>query len=274
MSRWVATLLSIAGVLWAQAPAGRIGGTVKDTGGAAVSGASVRATISTTGAAQTTSTGSDGRYQVLNLPGGTYTIEVSKPGFRTVTRTGVAIGETAPAALDIVLEKGAATDEPSLGDLGFSPAQTQGSAEAQARLDRRSHMLRTHQRLGLITLAPMVATLISSSQASEKHHDDSGRTLHAALGASTAAMYITTASFAIFAPKARDAHTRGPIRLHKALAWIHGPGMILTPILGAIAFRQIDNGERVHGIAKAHATVAWTTVFAYGAAMASVSNKF
>ena len=42
----------------------------------------------------------------------------------------------------------------SLGDLGFSPAQTQGSAQDQARLDKRSHMLKIHQRIGLIDTAP------------------------------------------------------------------------------------------------------------------------
>jgi hypothetical protein len=50
--------------------------------------------------------------------------------------------------------------------------------------------------------------------------------------------------------------------------------MILTPILGAIAYSQLSNGERVHGIAKYHSWVAWTTVGAYGAAIASVSIKF
>jgi len=37
---------------------------------------------------------------------------------------------------------------PTLGDLGFPTEQTKGSAEEQARLDKRSHMLKIHQRLG------------------------------------------------------------------------------------------------------------------------------
>ena len=74
--------------------------------------------------------------------------------------------------------------------------------------------------------------------------------MHAALGSVTADMYFMTAYFAIRAPKIAGTTTRGPIRLHKALAWIHGPGMILTPILGAMALRQEDNGEKVHGIAR------------------------
>jgi len=98
--------------------------------------------------------------------------------------------------------------------------------------------------------------------------------LHAALGATTAGLYITTASYAIFAPKPHGIETRGPIRVHKALAWIHGPGMILTPILGAMAFEQKSRGEKVHGIASAHGPVAYVTAAAYGAAIASVSFKF
>src|SRR6185437_7986154 len=68
-------------------------------------------------------------------------------------------------------------------------------------------------------------------------------------------MYFTTPYFAIAAPKTKGTKTRGPIRLHKALAWIHGPGMILTPILGAMAYSQKSKGEKVHGIASAHGPV-------------------
>lgn len=163
---------------------------------------------------------------------------------------------------------------PSLGDLGFPPSATQGSAAAQARLNKRSHMLKVHQKLGLITLAPMIATLAASSYAGGRHPDPTGRDVHAALGSVTAGMYFTTAYFAIFAPKIPGTPTRGPIKLHKFLAWIHGPGMVLTPILGAMAFDQEANGEKVHGIAKAHGTVAVVTCIAYGLSIASVSIRF
>jgi hypothetical protein len=58
------------------------------------------------------------------------------------------------------------------------------------------------------------------------------------------------------------------------MAWIHGPGMILTPILGAMAFSQKNNGEKVHGIAQAHGAVAIVTAGTFGAALLSVSVKF
>ena len=162
---------------------------------------------------------------------------------------------------------------PSLGDLGFPPAETKGSALEQARLDKRSHMLKVHQELGLITVAPMLAALFTANGAAGRHSTVSGRELHAALGGVTAGMYFTSAYFAIRAPKIPDTKSHGLIRLHKALAWIHGPGMILTPILGAIAFSQLSNGERVHGIAKYHSWAAFTTAGAYGAAILSVTLK-
>jgi hypothetical protein len=170
-------------------------------------------------------------------------------------------------------------NEPSLGDLGFTPQQTQSNAKLQAMLDKRTHMLKVHQRLGLITALPMAATLITGPMAKAKGRY--GQTLteptqanldfHAALGSATAALYFTTAYYAVFAPKVPGVKRRGAIRLHRALAFVHGPGMIATPILGAMAFKQEQAGEKVHGIASAHGTVAWATAIAYGAAIVSVS---
>jgi hypothetical protein len=164
--------------------------------------------------------------------------------------------------------------EPSLEDLGIAPEQTQGNAKEQALLDKRTHMLKIHQRLGLITAVPLIATVLASADAGGKGTSSTGRDVHMVLGASTASLYFTTAYFAIRAPKISGTESRGPIRLHKALAWIHGPGMILTPILGAMAYSQKSNGEKVHGIASAHGAVAVVTAGAYGAALLSVSLKF
>jgi hypothetical protein len=171
---------------------------------------------------------------------------------------------------------------PSLEDLGLSPSQTQGNAQQQALLDKRTHMLKIHQKLGLITTVPLLATLVSSGGAKARFNRSTGTTtivepssayidLHAALGSATVGMYFATAYFAIRAPKVAGTKPRGAIRLHRDLAWIHGPGMILTPILGEMAFSQESKGEKVHGIASAHSYVAWTTALAYGAAIVSVS---
>ncbi|HEX4066016.1 MAG TPA: hypothetical protein VHZ09_08315 [Acidobacteriaceae bacterium] len=175
--------------------------------------------------------------------------------------------------------------EPSLSDLGFSPTQTEANAKLQARLNKRTHMLKVHQTLGLITLAPLVATVAVSGGAKEKHvHNadgtttttvippsDAGIDLHAALGSTTALMYGLTTYYAIAAPKIKGVKPRGAIRLHRDLVWVHLPGMVLTPILGSLALDQEEKGEKVHGIASAHGAVAIVTLGAYAAAAVSVS---
>jgi len=163
--------------------------------------------------------------------------------------------------------------EPSLRDLGITADQAKGSAAEQARLDKRAHMLKIHQRLGLITIAPLIATLVASNSAGERH-TGSGRAIHAGLGTATAGLYLTTASFAIFAPKVPRENVRGGIKWHRRLAFVHGPGMVLIPILGAMAYRQIENGQKVHGLAQLHGPVAVITTATFGAAIASVSLKF
>lgn len=163
---------------------------------------------------------------------------------------------------------------PSLSDLGFSKADEEGNARQQALLDKRTHMLKIHQRMGLITTIPMIASVVTSLNAGGRSEGTASRDLHVALGALTGDLYGITAYYAIRAPKIEGTETRGPIKFHKIMAWIHGPGMIATPILGAIAFSQKNNGERVHGIAQAHGPVAIVTAGAFGAALLSVSWKF
>jgi hypothetical protein len=50
--------------------------------------------------------------------------------------------------------------------------------------------------------------------------------------------------------------------------------MVLTPILGAMAYSQRNSGQKVHGIASAHSAVAAATGVAYGLAMLSLMIKF
>ena len=168
-------------------------------------------------------------------------------------------------------------NQPSLSDLGLNAPPP--NPALQARLDKHTHMLKIHQKLGLITLIPLAATVISSAGAPARHGPNgtstggptTSRDVHAALGGVTVGMYAATAYFALAAPRIPETHTKGGIRIHKYLVYVHLPGMILTPILGAMAFNQLNNGEKVHGIASAHAAVAWTTVAAYSAAIVAVS---
>ena len=278
--------------LMAQA-SGELTGTVTNLAGTPVAFAFVTATSMETGRALPAVTATDGSYR-FSLPSGNYRIKFESRGYEmleipaasvTALSTVVENCELAPVeqtqsnTTAEPAQKTAPTpsnkpQEPSLEDLGITPSQAKGNVREQALLDKRTHMLKIHQRLGLITIAPLGATLITSAFAGGRQTSRASRDAHAALGTATVGMYFTTAYFAIRAPKIPGTKTRGPIRLHKTLAWIHGPGMVLTPILGEMAFAQKSRGERVHGIASAHGPVAIVTAGAFGLAVASVSIKF
>ena len=259
---------SILVPLRAQDSNSSLSGAITSATGAAVPNAKVTVKNLATGQSAETQADSAGRYNVPNLMPGDYEIAVSAEGYSTNTvkvTVATGSGKTADVTLAGVL---------SLQDLGISPGQAQGTAQDQARLDKRSHMLKIHQRLGLIDTVPLIATVILGPGSGGRSTSSANRYAHLALGSVTGDLYFMSAYYAIRAPGIPGTQRRGQIRVHRALAWIHGPGMILTPILGAIAFDQKSKGEKVHGIASAHGAVAIVTAAAYGAAIVSVSFKF
>jgi hypothetical protein len=268
--------------LRAQAADATLSGTVTSPSGAAVPNAKVSARDLATGQSTDTQTNASGVYNLPSLPPGNYEVSISADGFATkVSRATLTAGTTLTLNADLAAPPAqlpnapsSSRTEPSLQDLGFPAAETQSDAAKQALLDKRTHMLKMHQRMGLITTLPMIATVVASMGAGGRDTSSASRDLHVALGGLTGDLYAITAYYAIRAPRVPGSETHGPIRFHKAMAWIHGPGMILTPILGAMAFDQKSNGQKVHGIASAHGPVAIVTAGAFGAALLSMSVKF
>ncbi|HWO31072.1 MAG TPA: carboxypeptidase-like regulatory domain-containing protein [Candidatus Acidoferrum sp.] len=276
--------------LGAQEASATLSGIVTDPTGRALLDVKVSAKNLSTGQSIELQTDSSGQYSFPTLTPGDYEVSVSAYGFAALTVKATITGE-GQKALNLTVQPSASgrqidtsqglpnapsssKTEPSLEDLGFSKSETQSNAAQQALLDKRTHMLKIHQRMGLITTIPLAATVILGPGAGGKSEGTATRDLHVALGSLTGDLYGITAWYAIRAPRIKGTEKRGPIRFHEAMAWIHGPGMILTPILGAMAFEQKNNGEKVHGVASAHGAVAIVTAGAFGAALLSVSVKF
>ena len=272
---------------------GVLTGRVVDSSGNPVANATVTVTSVDNGQARSATTGTDGSYRIDDLPVGNYRMKLEASGFQTLEIPSATVDGTKPLVVDEKLQASAPTSikptpeqqdnlpnapssstAPSLSDLGVTPEQTQGNLREQALLDKRTHMLKIHQRMGLITTIPLIATVILGPGAGGKSEGTAARDLHVALGGLTGDLYGITAYYAIRAPKIPGTKKRGPIKFHEAMAWIHGPGMILTPIMGIMAFDQKNNGEKVHGFASAHGPVAIVTAGAFGAALLSVSVKF
>jgi len=117
MARGVAVvaiiLLTVWGApLWGQTGASaQISGLVSDPSGAIVPNAKVTATHVATGLVRTTLSGSDGLYELPNLPVGSYRLEVQAAGFETYVQTGIQLQVSNNATLNVTLRVGEAKQQ-------------------------------------------------------------------------------------------------------------------------------------------------------------------
>ena len=103
-------LLLLTTALLGQSNKGTITGTISDTGGAVIPGAQVVITNSETGARSNTVTTGTGNYSVLQLPVGTYTLNVDQPGFGKYEQKNIQVEVAVVTRVDIVLKIGSAAD--------------------------------------------------------------------------------------------------------------------------------------------------------------------
>jgi len=98
-------LFSVTGVVTAQFRAA-IQGTVKDTTGGVIPGATVTVTNQETNATRETETGDTGSYRVSALAPGRYTVKVSLTGFKEAIATDVEVAAEELRGLDVTIEPG------------------------------------------------------------------------------------------------------------------------------------------------------------------------
>ncbi len=96
--------------VFGQSNRGTITGTISDTAGAVVPGVPVVLTDLSTGTkSETVSTGT-GNYSLVQLPVGTYTLVVEKPGFSKYEQTNIQVELAVTTRVDVVLKVGSATE--------------------------------------------------------------------------------------------------------------------------------------------------------------------
>jgi hypothetical protein len=139
----------------------------------------------------------------------------------------------------------------SLEELGISKVSipTEQNLVFEKEMKERSSKLKTHEVLGLVTLGAMTATMFTGGSALDSN-------VHMYLGITTGLLYFTTAYYSLTAPKPVGVIDRGRIKWHKALAWIHFPAMIITPILGYMYKKHEEDGTKHGSLEKQHSTFA------------------
>lgn len=94
----------------AQSTGGRIRGTVTDSSGAAVAGATVTLINTATNITRTSPTNGTGEYLFLEVPVGSYEIDVNQTGFKRFVRKDVVVDLNAVVSVDIPLQIGGSTE--------------------------------------------------------------------------------------------------------------------------------------------------------------------
>ena len=127
LSQSLVLLLAFAVLAWGQGAVGTINGTVLDPAGAVVPGATVTATnVGTNTETKTTSTGA-GSYTLPYMPAGTYTIQVTAPGFRTATAENLILRVAQTLTVNLTLEVGEITEKVTVS--ATAPLLESGTAE-------------------------------------------------------------------------------------------------------------------------------------------------
>ncbi len=137
----------------------------------------------------------------------------------------------------------------------------------KSELALRRTMLTAHQIGGFVTVGLMGTAAYFGQQVLNGRNDLRG--MHQGFVAATIASYTATALLAVLSPPPyirRDSET-STITIHKALAWVHFTGMVITPILGSMLNRHTDYYSRAH----IHQVSAYITLAALTASLIIVT---
>jgi hypothetical protein len=152
MAGGAAMLLVLGGApAWAQQNGG-IAGVVRDSGGLAMPGVTVEAASpALIEKVRSVVTDGEGRYNIVDLRPGTYSVTFSLPGFSTVRREGIELSAGFTAPLNVNLAVGAISE--TITVTGASPVVDTQSIRQQEVLNTRQLEALPSGSIGLQTLA-------------------------------------------------------------------------------------------------------------------------
>src|ERR1700738_2716880 len=148
----------------AQSTGGRIRGTVTDPSGGAVSSAKLLLTNEANGTHRETESGARGEYIFLEVPVGTYQLEISQPGFKKYLHKGLVVNLNEVVSLDVALQLGGVSETVEV--TGAPPVVDTTSTQLGAIVNERSStQLPLNQRdvYQLLQLQPGVQSQIGNN---------------------------------------------------------------------------------------------------------------
>lgn len=134
---FIAVLLSFSVSALAQGTTSRVTGSVTDSSGGAVSGATVTLTNDGTGVSLTTETSSSGLYVFDLIQAGSYTVTVEKSGFKKFVSAKNSVLINQPATVNVSLEVGGITETVSV-EATAEQVQTSSSGNLGGTVEQRT----------------------------------------------------------------------------------------------------------------------------------------
>jgi hypothetical protein len=143
----------------AQSGGSTVRGTIKDPNGNVVNGASVTLTDPAKNFTRTQSTNDDGVYVFTAIPPGTYKLEVSAPGFKTASASGLVALVDTPTVRDVQLEVGAVSETVDVTSAAEAAINTSDASLGNSFERKRivELPLNANNVVGLLSLQPGVS---------------------------------------------------------------------------------------------------------------------
>ena len=169
-------MLCSAKVAWSQDVTATITGTITDASGAPVAGASVSAKDMDRGTVWPAKTNTDGIYNILKIPVGTYSVKVEAKGFQTALYPPFTLVLNQTARVDVQMKVGAVSE--TIEVMGETPLLQTQSTEVSTLVDAAtvtSLPLAARNYIQLTLLSPGATNVNPSSMQFPQNMINSGR---------------------------------------------------------------------------------------------------